>query len=236
MSKDSLGDRMKMYENTSRYSLMRRMPLIIRVDGKAFHSLTRNMNRPFDDGLSHAMSETALYLCQHIQNCKLAYTQSDEISLLLTDYDRFNTESWFDRNLQKTVSVSAAMATLAFNDAIRPIYPDKTHALFDSRTFILAREEVCNYFQWRASDASRNSIQMVARANFSHKSLENLNCDQIQEKLFTEKNINWNDTPTRYKRGFCVRKIDGVWTKDYEIPLFNSDRAYINDLLVQEEE
>src|SRR5689334_8003874 len=109
MSNDSLGDRMKKnYEDISRVFLPRRMPLIIRLDGKAFHTLTADMKKPWDDGMIHSMLTTAITLCENIQNTKLAYVQSDEISLLLTDYDYFNTEAWFDRNLQKMVSVSAS--------------------------------------------------------------------------------------------------------------------------------
>src|SRR6478752_2629397 len=130
---DNLGDRMKNnYEDISRIVLPRRMPMIIRVDGKAFHTLTANMKRPWDDGMIDAMCHTAKYLCENVQNAKMAYVQSDEISVLLTDYDRFATEAWFDRNLQKMVSVSAAFATLAFNKKIIEYYPEKS-GVFDSR-------------------------------------------------------------------------------------------------------
>lgn len=253
MIHDKLGDRMKEnYEDAYRIKLPRRMPLIIRVDGKAFHTLTKGMERPWDEGLSQAMLMTARYLAENVQNCKLAYVQSDEISLLLVDYDRFGTEAWFDRNLQKMVSVSAAMATLAFNQEISKAYLG-TQGVFDSRAFVVPREEVCNYFVWRQNDATRNSVQMLARAHFSHKSLNGLNNNQVQEKLFQEKGINWNDTPTRHKRGACIKKryYEGVellpdgntqyvpssfsFEPDTEIPIFSQQRSYIEDLLVQEE-
>ncbi len=236
MSFDDLGDRMKdNYENIFRVLLPRRMPMIIRVDGKAFHTLTSNMKRPFDDGMIDAMTYTAKYLCENIQNAKLAYVQSDEISVLLTDYDRLATEAWFDRNLQKMVSVSAAFATLAFNKKIVDHYPDKA-GVFDSRAFVVPREEVCNYFLWRQNDATRNSVQMLARANFSHKDLHKLNNSDIQDKLMLEKGINWNDCPTHKKRGACVKKIGEGWAVDFEPPIFSRERGYINDLLEPEEE
>lgn len=235
MSFDDLGDRMKTYENASRHYLTRRMPCILRCDGKAFHTLTANMKKPWDDGMIDAMCHTAKYLCENIQNAKLAYVQSDEISVLLTDYDRLNTEAWFDKNLQKMVSVSAALATLSFNRKIVEHYPDKS-GVFDSRAFVIPKEDVCNYFLWRQNDATRNSVQMLARANFSHRELHGLNNSELQDKLMLEKGINWNDVATHKKRGACVRKIDGNWGIDFEPPVFSRERAYINNLLVAEEE
>jgi len=235
MSFDDLGDRMKGYEDVNRIHLTRRMPMVIRVDGKAFHTLTADMKRPWDEGMIEAMLYTARYLCEHIQNVKFAYVQSDEISLLLTDYDRLGTEAWFDKNLQKMVSVSAAMATLAFNKNIIKFYANK-EGVFDSRAFIIPKEEVCNYYLWRQNDATRNSVQMLARANFSHKSLDGLNNSQVQDKLMLEKGINWNDVPTHKKRGACVRKTEDGWTIDLESPIFSKDRGYINNLLLPEEE
>lgn len=116
--KDPLGDRMKHnYENRAKTFLTRRTPVIIRIDGKAFHSFTRGFNRPYDAVFHRAMNETLLYLCQNIQGCKFGYTQSDEISLLLTDYDKLTTDGWFDYNVEKMCSIAASMATLAFNRA-----------------------------------------------------------------------------------------------------------------------
>ena len=267
--KDSLGDRMKSYEGISRIYLTKRMPVIIRIDGKAFHSFTKGFRRPFDEILIKAMQETAKYLCKNIMGCKIAYTQSDEISLLLEDYERVETQPWFENNLQKIVSVSASMATMAFNrafaDAVNETYSyytginadewtgsteefDKLFdnyfakigtAMFDSRVFILPKEEVCNYFIWRQQDATRNSIQMVAQSLFSHRQLQNKNCDQLQEMMFQEHNINWNDYPTVYKRGSCVTKEQYTendvtrsrWVVDTNIPIFTQDRNYIDRLV-----
>lgn len=236
MSKDNLGDRIKeKYEDAYRIFLPGRMPVILRLDGKSFHTLTANMQRPWDDHFNLAMVNTTKYLCENIQGCVLGYTQSDEISLVIVNYKRFNSESWFDNNLQKIVSVSAALATLAFNKELVKYYPDK-EGVFDSRAFVVPKEEVCNAILFRQNDATRNSIQMLARAHFSHKELYKLNNSQIQDKLMLEKGINWNDTLTHRKRGACVRKNEENWVIDLEPPIFSKDRNYINDLLVAEEE
>ena len=279
-SKDSLGDRMKGYENISRIYLTRRTPIIIRIDGKAFHSFTSGFARPFDDVLIKSMQDTAKYLCENVMGCKLAYTQSDEISLLLVDYEKIETQAWFDNNLQKIVSVAASMATMAFNKAFEDNiinyidshinidgslkdglfeYTDtllkakNKGAMFDARAFILPREEVCNYFIWRQQDATRNSIQMVAQSNFSHKELQGKSCNVLQDMLHEQKGINWNDYPTVYKRGSCIIKIeDGTtqydevgnicgyaertkWIVNKEIPIFTQDRDYINKYVMLEE-
>lgn len=237
MKRDDLGNRMKtFYEEIPKTRLMRRTPVIIRIDGKAFHTFTRGFKRPFDDVLIKTMQETAKYLCENVQGCVLAYTQSDEISLLLIDYQRFETSAWFDYEIQKMCSISASMATMAFNKYFienAREFIDKTYearngnlisendtymdtlqnavyqrAMFDARVFNIPKEEVTNYFYWRQLDASRNSIQMVGQANFSHKELQHKSCNDIQDMLMTQKNINWNDFPTYQKRGSCVVKED----------------------------
>ena len=113
---DDLGTRMKeYYENVYRFGLTRRTPVAIRIDGKAFHTFTRGFQMPFDDVLIRSMQRTMKYLCENIQGCKLGYTQSDEITLILTDYDTLTTDAWFGYELQKMCSIAASMATMAFN-------------------------------------------------------------------------------------------------------------------------
>lgn len=124
---DSLGDRMKGYEGVSRNFLTRRVPAIIRLDGKAFHTFTKGMEKPFDPVLTQAMQETMKYLCENIQGCVLGYTQSDEITLVLTDYATIQTDAWFGYNIQKMCSVSASMATMAFNREFERIAEDWFH-------------------------------------------------------------------------------------------------------------
>lgn len=232
IKKDSLGDRMKAYESIPKTFLTRRIPIIIRLDGKAFHTFTRGMKKPFDSILIQTMQETMKYLCENIQGCVLGYTQSDEITLVLTDYETITTDAWFGYNVQKMTSISASMATLAFNriferlvyekhdmyfadkegiSAEQALYLEKmfmkfNKALFDSRVFSIPKEEVCNCLIWRQQDATRNSIQSVGQANFSQKQLNGKSCDMIQDMLFTEKRINWNSFPTDCKRGSCCYK------------------------------
>lgn len=239
MDKTTLGDRMKNnYENISRYYLTRRMPIITRIDGKSFHTFTKGFKKPFDDILVKTMQETMEYLCENIQGCVLGYTQSDEISLVLVDYAELTTDAWFGNNLQKMCSVSASMATLAFNKAFtrniskqsKRLYTKRLEekdasyietlesamnkgAMFDSRVFTIPKEEVCNYMLWRQQDATRNSILSVGQANFSYKDLHGKSCNNIQDMLMTQKGINWNDYATTLKRGSCCIKVDDGLTK-----------------------
>lgn len=263
MKRDDLGNRMKtFYEEIPKTRLMRRCPVICRLDGRSFHTFTRGFKRPFDDVLIRTMQETAKYLCENIQGCQLAYTESDEISLLLIDYQRFETSAWFDYEIQKMCSISASMATVAFNkifcDMVGELHikgslekeyscilykAAQKGAMFDARVFNIPKEEVTNYFYWRQLDASRNSIQMVGQANFSHKELQNKSCNDIQNMLMTQKWINWNNFPTYQKRGSCVVKenyldatpestdselIRSRWIIDKNIPIFRGEgREYI---------
>ena len=230
--KDSLGDRMKEnYENRAKTYLVRRMPVIIRLDGKAFHTFTKGLKKPYDEIFHNTMNATMKYLCENIQGCKLGYTQSDEITLLLTDYDTLDTDALFDNNVQKICSVSASMATMEFNQYLARAYKEfeeniyevwnvsdeemkycdtlrkKLHsAMFDSRCFNIPKEEVTNCFIWRQQDATRNAIQMLGQCNFPHKELQGKSCNDIQDMLMLQKGINFNDMPTEFKRGVCCVK------------------------------
>ena len=273
---DELGKRMKeFYETIPKTRLMRRCPVCIRIDGRAFHSWTKGFNKPFDEILIKSMQDTMKYLCENVQGVVLGYCQSDEISLILVDYKKLNSSAFFDYEVQKVCSITASMATMAFNkifnentlNFISPeIFEDEklkkicaSHAeavekgaMFDSRCFNIPKEEVTNYVYWRQLDATRNSIQMVGQANFSHKELQNKSCNDIQDMLMTQKGINWNDLPTYQKRGSCCIKevyyadkdgneiykerIDAVkrtlWIIDRDIPIFkNEGRDYIERLI-----
>lgn len=250
-SVDELGDRMKGYEYSYRYYLPKRLPVMIRIDGKAFHTYTKGFKKPFDEKLANAMWETTKYLCENIQGCKMGYTQSDEITLLVTNYEKVTTDSWFDNNLQKMASVAASLATAKFNEEIHKLYPEKGLALFDARVFVVPHNEVVNCLLWRQLDASKNSISMVAQANFSHKSLQGLNGNQMQDKLWKEKDINWNDLPVWQKRGAAIIKkqkpktavhngeevtvMRNVWEVDFDTPIFSKDRDYINQYVYLKE-
>ena len=233
---DALGTRMKeFYEQVPKTRLVRRMPVAIRLDGKAFHTFTRGFKKPFDSILMETMQDTMKYLCENIQGCVLGYTQSDEITLILVDYQTLDTSAWFDYEVQKMCSISASMATLAYNKffslniarnfdiegihmfgpqspedeyAITLMKAETKGAMFDARVFNIPKEEVTNLIYWRQLDAARNSVQMVGQANFSHKELQNKSCNMIQDMLHEQKGINWNDFPTSCKRGTCCVRRD----------------------------
>lgn len=259
---DSLGDRMKEYESRNQYFLQRRTPVCIRVDMRAGHTLTRGFARPFDEVFGNAMVRTMEYCAKNIGNCVFAYCQSDEITFILIDYAKLETDAWFDYRTDKLCSISASMATMAFNkyfaeevrnwrDKVFPInylghcigelspeniklseiYALAEHkgAMFDARCFNIPKEEACNLVYWRQLDATRNSIQMVGQANFSHSELQGKSCNMIQDMLHEERGINWNDYPTRWKRGIAWTREKGI---DYEIPILKGeDRKYVDELI-----
>jgi len=219
--KDTLGDRMKGYEGVPRIRLVPKMPVMIRLDGKAFHTFTRGMERPYCRPFNECMWEAAKYLCANIQGCRVAYVQSDEITLLLTDYQDVKTQAWFDYEVQKMTSIAASMATAAFLRAYwkRFVAPglccefdveremdDLKLAAFDARAWNLPHQEVVNAFIWRQQDATRNAIQMLGQSKFSHKELHGKDCNQIQEMVFAKHGINFNDLPVPQRRGVCVVK------------------------------
>lgn len=202
---DSLGDRMKDHERVTKTTLPRRTYAIIRADGRSFHTYLRGAQKPFDFEFMDDMAHVAKALCEEVSGTVFAYTQSDEISLLVTDFASPSTQPWFGGEVQKIVSTVAATATMALCER-RPGRP----ATFDARVFTIAdRTEVADYFIWRQRDAVRNSIAMAAQAQFSHKQLHGVNTSQMQEMLWQEKGINWNDYPAGAKRGRVVVKDGG---------------------------
>lgn len=236
-----LGERMKKYEFVTRNYLICKMPVIVRLDGKSFHTFTKGLERPYDNDFMKLMQGTALKLCTEVSGCKLAYTQSDEISLLLLDCDKNETQAWFQNNLSKIISITSSIATLEFNSLIEnkmqflnfnyKFSGKRWKALFDSRAFNLPKEEVCNYFIWRQQDATRNAIQSAGQSEFSQKELFGKKCNDIQEMLWSKKNINFNDYKTDFKRGCCIIKKDKKWIIDTEIPIFTQNRDYIEKYL-----
>lgn len=254
-NKDSLGDRMKKYEDAYRIHMPERMPVLLRIDGKAFHSYTKGCKSPFDQALVDCMDDTAKYLCKNIMGAQLSYVQSDEISILLKNYQDINSQSYFDNSLQKIVSVAAGMASGIFTSLSPKIFGTTKVAVFDTRAWVLPKEEAVNYFIWRQQDATRNSVQMLARTLYSHKECNNKSNSELQEMCF-QKGHNWNNVPTSQKRGRCivkketismrepmnVKRKDGTWGIPYnfqtetvrrfwevdnDIPVFSQDRDYI---------
>lgn len=286
--RDDLGTRMKtFYENIPKTRLMRRVPVAIRLDGKAFHTFTRGFQKPFDFVLMGTMQQTMKYLCENIQGCVFGYTQSDEITLILVDYQKFTSDAWFDYEVQKLTSVSASMATMAFNKYFSenvakynlmhdPLVKRRENlldnyisavekgALFDARCFNIPKEEVTNLIYWRQLDATRNSIQMVGQAHFSHDELQDKTCNMIQDMLMTKYGINWNDFTIPCKRGTACIKVATrvttnikkepqpfgedkvtttiieerpIWAIDENMPILKGeDRKYVDDLIYIGEE
>lgn len=225
---DELGKRMKeFYESVPKTRLVRRTPVAIRIDGKAFHTFTRGFEKPFDRVLMKAIQETMRYLCKNIQGCVFGYTQSDEITLILIDYQKLDSDAWFGYEVQKICSISASMATMAFNRYFRELIEDccmtaprasfetrnvyidacERGAMFDARCFNIPKEEVCNLIYWRQLDAIRNSIQMVGQAFFSSKELHGKSCNKILDMLHEEKNVNWHNFQTACQRGAACLKV-----------------------------
>lgn len=232
-----LGNRMKnYYEQVSKTKLMRKCPVAIRIDGCHFRTFTKNLNKPFDDIIIKTMQETMKYLCENIQGCILGYTQSDEITLILTDYKNIDSDAWFDYEVEKLCSVSASMATMAFNKAFEKNVKMFEHemvsyyiadyhdqiiqsaiyrkaldkgATFDARCFNIPREEVTNLLYWRQIYAIRNSIQMVGQANFSQEELNHKSREDIKHML-CDKNIVWDVFPKAKRIGSCCIKKEIV--------------------------
>lgn len=240
MKKDSIGDRMKSYEKAygANAYVLPRMPTIIRVDGKAFHTFTKNMQKPFDKKLMICMNETGIALCEQIQNAKIAYIQSDEISILLNDYVSFQTQQWFRGEIQKMVSISSAIASTEFllnyldlfcreNEGYITDLNISNPPKFDSRVFNIPKEDVCNMFLWRQQDWERNSITMLARSYYSHKEMHQKSCLELKQMMLEEHDVCWEKLPTSQKRGRCIIYKDNKWQVDNEIPLFKENRDYI---------
>lgn len=221
---DDLGDRMKSdYENRTRYYLPRRTHTIIRIDGKSFHTYTRDLDKPYDKDFNFDMDMCAQYLLEEAQGGLFVYTQSDEISIVLQDFVKQDTQAWFNGNLQKICSISASLVTAMFNSRrCNSIKGKYKIACFDARAFTIADPaEVANYFVWRTRDAVRNSINMLCQQYFSHSELQYKNTTQVQDMLVNFKNINWNDCDSRFKTGSLQTK-DGFKT----IPTHNLYEFY----------
>jgi tRNA(His) 5'-end guanylyltransferase len=247
-AKDSLGTRMKTYEEVSKNKLLRRTPVIIRLDGKAFHTFTKRQSikdgcrgDPFSVIMHNNMSATALGLARTIQTAAFVYHQSDEISILLKDWENLNTEAWFDGQVQKITSISASVATMLFNRShslVEHIENCSEVPLFDARVFNVPKEEVVNYFVWRQQDATRNSINMLAQYHFSHKELQGKNVNEVQDMMMLQKGVNWNDLESWKKRGVATIKNGGIhndgWKRDHDTPIFTQDRDYIGKYLISE--
>ena len=219
-------DRMKEnYEKRSQSFLLRRTPVIIRLDGKAFHTYTKSL-KSFDETFADDMIETTKFLLKNIQGAEVAYTQSDEISLILTDYAKLETSAWFDYNVQKMCSIASSICTAKFNELristplmlgnynysdsdvmdLEEGLPVFKLAFFDARVFNIPKEEIINYFLARQQDCITNSINTFGRTYFSHQQLLNKNSSLILE-MMKSVNLDWNDLDDKFKYGTFVSKV-----------------------------
>ena len=221
LKKDELGARMKLYEVPTSYTLPRRTYTLLRVDGRAFHTWTRGLAKPYDTDLMECMDAAAIELCEQIPGSQCAFVQSDEISVLAVDFLEIQTEAWFGGSVQKWASVGASIATMAFNlavhehaegaawgpgEPVHPWYGRKANAVFDARVYTIPDPiEVENYFVWRQQDAERNSIMMLARAYASHKQLSGKN-QAAQHEIIYKAGDNWAKHPVRFKHGAIIRR------------------------------
>lgn len=224
---NSLGDRIKSYERASAHQLTPNSCVIIRVDGRAFHTFTRGMDRPFDQTIMDTMAAATAATAADMQGFKLAYTQSDEATFLLTDFDRHDTLGWFGYDLSKLISISASVFTMEFNRR----FIARQRAVFDARAFVVPYDDVPNVFVWRQRDWERNSLQMLARSRFTPKQLHGKGRAEIHEMLHTA-GMNWaTDLTEQQKNGtFVLRDGDthhGVWRYD-------DIRAYLDSQITKE--
>lgn len=224
---DSLGDRMKAYEEREagrRFLPM--LPVYARIDGRNFSAFTRGMDRPFDADMSEAMIRTAEALIEET-HARIGYTQSDEISLVWLAA-RYDSSIFFDYRIAKMTSILASYATAAFSAALQT--PTMTSYAtrfphFDCRIFQLPNlTEAANVFLWREQDATKNAISMAARAVYSHKELDHKSGPEMQEMLFA-KGINFNDYPASFKRGVFVRR-ETVWREFTEAEVARIPEAH----------
>ena len=257
-----MGDRIKSkFEDVFRFAIPQRTYGIVRIDGKAFHTFTRGLERPYCPELADAMDTAAMALAQSMMGCRFAYGQSDEFSFLFSDFDKDETEMWFSGNIQKIASVSASIFTAHFNQRWREVIPSKGRlgppvivpALFDARVFVIPnRKDVAEYFHWRQVDASRNSLNMLASCHFSHKELQSKNSEDKHNMLHGV-GVNWNNMPIPFKRGRVIRREPNkrtvrythkktkqeivqeieemAWMVDNKIPVFGKDKSYLEGLI-----
>lgn len=245
--------RMKRYEEASDIVLTRRMPVILRFDGAHFHTFTKGFKKPFDEILMKTMQDTMIDLCKNIQGAVFGYTQSDEITIVLIDYQTLETDAWFDYRLEKMCSHGASMASRFFNkhfienveavhgnisalsieDARQYVIYKRRYfgADFDCRAYNVPKEDVCNCVLWRQKDASKNSIQALAQSLYSAAELKGVSCEALKSKMLNEKGIDWEALNTSKKHGTACRKQNKIWTLDLDMPRLQTNREYVENLI-----
>ena len=228
---DALGDRMKEnYENRQRFYLVRRTPVIMRLDGRAFHTLTRkHCEKPFCNTFQESMVHGAKQCLKMISGARCAYVQSDEVSILISDFDKLTTDAWFDYNVQKMVSVSASRMALSFSRRFGQ------EGEFDCRVFNIPLAEVTNYFVYRQKDWLRNSIIMCSLSVFSPKQLHKKRQTDMHDMLHGV-GKNWaTDLDSKWKNGVFIVKKESEWVETGDV-VFTQDRDAIETLLIPTED
>lgn len=213
MKNDKFGDRMKSFEAATEINLMKGLPVVARIDGRSFHTFTRGMKRPYDEGMSRMMIETARSLAVET-NPLIAYTQSDEITLIW--YAEGKSQIWFNGRHSKMVSNLASLATLYFYQSCMTYKPDycNKNPSFDCRVFgVPSKQEACNALIWREQDATKNAVSMAARAYYSDKECHGKTGSDKQEMLF-QKGINFNDYPRFFRRGTILAPVTKTLGRD----------------------
>jgi len=233
MKKDSIGNRLKRnYEFRQRDKLLKRIPVIIRLDGRTFHTVTKYCKRPFDRDFIGSIASTACYLCDNIQGAKCAYCQSDEISILVTDFDKLTTDAWFDYVKSKVESISAGLASAYFT--VNWCHDDEKIVVFDSRARNYPKEEICNYFIWRQQDWTRNSVTMYTRSVYPHNELLYKKQPDMHDMIH-KKGLNWSNLEDVYKNGTFIYKEQGFWIEKHDV-IFTKNRNEIERFLIPEED
>ena len=242
MATNNLHKKMKQIEHSTRdYISSSSKYLMVRLDGKAFHTYTKKFNKPFDTRIEDAFQYTLTTLAEKIQSVKIGYSQSDEITLVLYKGEKEGSEHWFNGNIQKITSTSASIATAAFNKKMTELYPELNEfAFFDSRVYPVSETDVLEMLVWRQQDGIRNSVQALAQSKFSKKDLFKKSVKEQKEML----NGAWEELPLFEQRGFTtirenylktvevpnrdkVEVMRSKWIIDKEIPLFLKDPEYI---------
>jgi len=227
---------MKLYEAAYSTTLPPKSPIIVRCDGRAFHTYTRRANKPWDDEVQNAMQCALFTLCRDVSGARFGYQQSDEITLILCDWADFNSEHYFGGKTQKLTSVISSQVTNAFNKSINPDIWG--FAEFDCRVFSVPHHEIKNVFIWRQQDATRNSVQCLGQKYFSHHELHQKSIKQIKLMLSECHDIVWDQCPTKFKHGISCYKprelavpesrgtSGSPWLLDVETPIFSSPDAH----------
>jgi tRNA(His) 5'-end guanylyltransferase len=229
---DNLGDRCKAYENAFNGILPNRIPKILRLDGRAFHTVLRNVEKPYDKNIINYMEQSAIKVMEDIGGvARFAYIQSDECSIAINDFIDIDTQGWFGNRINKILSIASSIMSVSFSKLFdKDVY-------FDSRIFCVPETDINNAFYWRQLDATRNSIQQYARSMFSQKEVHKKNSNELQEMMHANHGFNWNDSPTWTKRGIVIyRNSENKLQSDYEIPQFNTDKEYLISKFIKERE